>query len=415
MGTLKEDAYHILQQSIQSVLPDTAVKRALQNKYFAKPITIVSIGKAAWSMASAAYEVLGSQVKQGIVITKYHHGKGPIANLLIMEAGHPIPDKNSISATARAVDMVKNLTREDEVVFLISGGGSSLLEMPLSGITLTDMMNITSQLLHSGADIIEINTIRKHLSAVKGGRFAKLCEPAQIYAIVLSDVLGDRLDSIASGPACADTSTVADVQSILSKYELKMPKNVIHALEQETPKEINNCETIITGNVSQLCFSASISAQKLGYQTIILSTTLDCEAKEAGKFLASIARSIQKESCPISTPCAIICGGETVVKITGKGKGGRNQELALAASQGIQDLPNTIIVAIGSDGTDGPTDAAGGWVDGTAFFQLKKSGYDVNTILKENNSYEALNSTGNLIITGPTGTNVNDLYFLLCK
>jgi glycerate 2-kinase len=415
MGTLKEDAYQILQQSIHSVLPDTAVKRALEQKSFTKPITIVAIGKAAWSMASAAYEVLGNQVKQGIVITKYLHSKGPIANLLIKEAGHPIPDKNSILATAEAVAMAKSLTEEDEVVFLISGGGSSLFEMLPPDISIEDVMDITSQLLKSGADIVEMNTIRKHLSSVKGGRFAKLCEPAQMYAIVLSDVLGDRLDTIASGPACADTSTVEDVQAILAKYELKVSDALINALQQETPKEITNCEIVITGNVSHLCSAAALAAKNLGYQPMILSTSVDSEAKEAGKFLASIAKSIQKEAYPLSPPCAIICGGETVVRITGKGKGGRNQELALAAAMGIEGLPNTIITAVGSDGTDGPTDAAGGWVDKDTAFQLRELGYDINSILKDNNSYEALKATGNLIFTGPTGTNVNDLYFILCK
>ncbi|NLK36644.1 MAG: glycerate kinase [Epulopiscium sp.] len=415
MGTLKEDAYQILQQSIHSVLPDTAVKRALEKKSFTKPITIIAIGKAAWSMASAAYEVLGNQVKQGIVITKYLHSKGPIANLLIKEAGHPIPDKNSILATAEAVAMAKSLTEEDDVVFLISGGGSSLFEMLMPDISIEDVMDITSQLLKSGADIVEMNTIRKHLSAVKGGRFAKLCEPAQMYAIVLSDVLGDRLDTIASGPACADTSTVEDVQAILTKYELKVSDALMSALQQETPKEITNCEIVITGNVSHLCSAAASAAKNLGYQPMILSTSVDSETKEAGKFLASIAKSIQKEAYPLSPPCAIICGGETVVRITGKGKGGRNQELALAAAMGIEGLPNTIITAVGSDGTDGPTDAAGGWADKDTASQLRELGYDITSVLKDNNSYEALKATGNLIFTGPTGTNVNDLYFILCK
>lgn len=415
MEQIKKDAIKIVENAIEAVLPEAAVKKALSSQKFYKPITLIAIGKAAWSMANATYSILGNQIKQGIVITKYNHSNGSIGNLKIMEAGHPLLDENSVQATREIIHIVEPLTEEDEVIFLVSGGGSALFEMPLSGITREDILKMTEQLLNCGADIVEINAIRKHLSAVKGGRFAKLCEPAFIHSIVLSDVLGDRLDSIASGPAYPDKSTISDVEEIIKKYNLNVPFHVMKALQIETPKKITNCNTMITGNVRLLCDAAAYSAEKLGYSPIILTTSLDCEAKEAGKFLGSIARSIQEESLPITPPCAVICGGETIVKITGDGKGGRNQELALSGADSIAELKNCILVAVGSDGTDGPTDAAGGWVDGHTKYNLEQKGYHISTILEQNNSYPALDSINQLITTGPTGTNVNDLYFILCK
>lgn len=416
MNGLKEDAAIIIKESIKAVLPDVAVVNSLKNKDFSGNTVVVAIGKASWNMANAAKNLLGDKISKGIVITKYGHSKGEIKGFEIIEAGHPVPDGNSVKGACRALEMVKDLTENDNVIFLISGGGSALFEKPMDGVTIEDIMSITDQLLRCGADIVEINTIRKHLSAVKGGRFGSRCM-AKIYAIVLSDVIGDRLDSIASGPAYPDSSTSDEALGIIEKYKIPVNDNIMKALKKETPKKINNCETVIAGSVSSLCKSAAQIAEKLGYMPLILTSSLDCEAKDAGRFLASIARDIKKGSSEFSLkiPCAVIAGGETVVHITGKGMGGRNQELALSAAIGIKGLSDTIIFSLGSDGTDGPTDAAGGIVDGTSYSRIKNSGMQPEIYLDNNDSYNALKESGDLIVTGPTGTNVNDLMVLLCK
>ena len=313
------------------------------------------------------------------------------------------------------MDAVSGLTEKDTVFFLVSGGGSALFECPAGKLTLADFLDITDQLLKCGADIVEINTIRKHLSAVKGGKFAKLCAPAQVYCIALSDILGDRPDSIASGPACADASTVAEAFAISEKYNLKLTEEMRKQLAMETPKTLANVTMEITGSVTQLCADAARAAEQLGYAPLVLTNMLDCEAREAGRFLASIAKTIRKDGLPLSSPCAILCGGETVVHITGKGKGGRNQELALAAAERIAGMGGIVIAAAGSDGTDGPTDAAGGIVDGKTCGILAEKGISIPAVLAENDSNAALAAADALLITGATGTNVNDIYLLLCQ
>ncbi|MDD4844709.1 MAG: glycerate kinase [Anaerotignum sp.] len=412
---IKEDAEKIIHSSIQRVLPDSAVKRALEGKSFNGKVIVIAIGKAAWNMANAAEDILGNRIEKGIVLTKYHHGQGDIKGFTILEAAHPLPDENTIMGTEKIIQAVSNLSAEDTVIFLVSGGGSALFEKPAGNLKLNDFLQITDQLLKCGADIVEINTIRKHLSAVKGGKFAALCAPAHIYTIALSDILGDRPDSIASGPTCADHSTCEEAFAIVEKYGLKLTDEMKEQLSTETPKEVPNNTMLITGSVKELCFAAAAEAKALGYAPLILSTFVDCEAKEAGRFLASIGKTIQQEGFPLKSPCAIICGGETIVRITGKGKGGRNQELALSAAASIAGMENIVIGAVGSDGTDGPTDAAGGLVDGHTKEILEQAGISIDDVLAENDSNCALAHADALIITGPTGTNVNDLYFLLCK
>lgn len=415
MATIREDAFAIIQESLNAVLPEAAVIKALENKEFLRDVVVVAIGKAAWNMAHAAKNKLGNKVSKGIVVTKYDHSNGPIDGFEIIEAGHPIPDENSVRGATKAIDLVSSLNEGDQVIFLVSGGGSSIFEKPMEGVELEDIMDITNQLLSCGADIVEINAVRKHLSAVKGGRFALQCKNANIFSIVLSDVLGDRLDSIASGPAYPDKSTSEEALQIIEKYGLQVSKQLIEVLKNETPKVINNCETVITGSVSELCNAASKSANKLGYQSLLLSSTLDCEAKEAGKFMASIAREIKSFNSNFKTPMAVIVGGETVVRIRGKGKGGRNQELALSAAMGIEGLKDVVIFSVGSDGTDGPTDAAGGIVDGETSNRIRTSKIQPEVYLDNNDSYNALKLSDDLITTGPTGTNVNDLTVILCK
>ncbi|MCD8238666.1 MAG: glycerate kinase [Clostridiales bacterium] len=407
---LREDADIIIKKSIQSVLPDEAVARALSDKAFGKgKIVTIAVGKAAWQMAKAASDILRQSIDTGIVITKYGHVKGEIPNIKCFEAGHPVPDENSFKGTQAVLNMVSGLNKEDTVLFLLSGGGSALFEKPL--ISEEELSRITNQLLACGADIVEINTIRKRLSAVKGGKFAKLCEPAKVFSIVLSDILGDLLDMIASGPACADSATSEEAAALAEKYSLKMSEKARELLKTETPKELNSVETVITGSVKNLCRAAAEACSELGYKPFILTDMLCCEAKEAGSFMASIAKSHQgtRESL------AFIAGGETVVHLTGKGKGGRNQEIALSAAEGISGLKDAALFSIGSDGTDGPTDAAGGFCDSNSKGLLKAKNINIFDVLKSNDSYNALKEIGGLIITGPTGTNVNDVSVLLIK
>ena len=400
---LRSHADAIIAASIKAVQPDEAVSRALAGQNFPGRVVLVSAGKAAWQMAKAAYDVMGSCIDSGVVVTKYDHVMGPIGNFVCCEAGHPVPDENSFAGTQKALDLVSGLTEQDTVLFLLSGGGSALFEKPLvPGPVLQD---ITGQLLACGADIVEINTIRKRLSAVKGGRFAEVCAPARVFSIVLSDILGDPLDMIASGPAVPDTSTCQQAVAIAEKYGLKLTAEAEALLHQETPKELNNVTTQINGSVRELCVAAAKVAQELGYEPVMLTDQLVCQAKEAGSFLASIL----KTHAGSGKKLAFIAGGETVVHLTGKGKGGRNQELALAAAVGIDGIPGAAVFSVGSDGTDGPTDAAGGYVDYQTASELKAQGIAIYNVLQNNDAYHALQKTGGLIITGPTGTNVNDV------
>ena len=352
---LRKDAQQILASSLQAVLPDEAVQRALRDfEPHGGRVLLVAAGKAAWQMAAAAVRTLG-RVDGGVVVTKYHHVKGDIPGVVCCEGGHPVPDEGSFAATQKALELVQDLTAADDVLFLLSGGGSALFEKPL--VPGAELQDITGQLLGCGADIVEMNTIRKRLSAVKGGRFARLCAPAQVYSIVLSDILGDPLDMIASGPACPDSSTCADALAIA-------------------------CLLYTSPSPRDLC----------------------CEAREAGSFLASILKSHAGQGRKL----AFLAGGETVVHLTGKGLGGRNQELALAAAPGIAGL-DAAVFSVGSDGTDGPTDAAGGYVDGESAVALAAKGLDVFEMLQENDAYHALKAVDGLLVTGPTGTNVNDV------
>ena len=400
---LRSHADQIISAAIRAVQPDAAVRRALEGRAFPGRVILVAAGKAAWQMAKAAHDVLGSRIDAGVVVTKYAHVMGPIGNLSCREAGHPVPDENSFSGTREALEITADLTARDTVLFLLSGGGSALFESPL--ISGEELQDITSQLLASGADIVEMNTIRKRLSAVKGGRFAMHCAPAQILSIVLSDILGDPLDMIASGPACPDSSTCAQAVAIAAKYGLKLSDTVWTLLEQETPKFLDNVTTYINGSVRELCAAAAGECAKLGYEPILLTDRLCCQAKEAGSFLSSILRTHADSGRKL----AFLAGGETVVQLTGTGKGGRNQELALAAAAGIDGMDRCAVFSIGSDGTDGPTDAAGGYVDGDTAAALRDKGIDIHRVLQNNDAFHALEATGGLIFTGPTGTNVNDV------
>ncbi len=406
--TLRQNADRIIAASIRAVLPDEAVRRALQEFHPEGRTFLVAAGKAAWQMAHAAVETLG-RVDGGVVVTKYDHVKGKIPGVACYEAGHPVPDENSFAATGKALELVHSLHPEDTVLFLLSGGGSALFEKPL--IPGTELQDITGQLLASGADIVEMNTIRKRLSGVKGGRFAKACAPAKVFGIVLSDILGDPLDMIASGPAVPDTSTCEQALAIAEKYHLHLSAAAQDLLRQETPKTLDNVTTQITGSVRELCTAAAAACRELGYEPVLLTDRLCCEAREAGSFLGSIVRTHAGQGRKL----AYLAGGETVVHLTGKGLGGRNQELALAAAPALAGLAGCCVFSVGSDGTDGPTDAAGGYADGQTEAALQAAGLDVFRTLADNDAYHALQAVGGLIITGATGTNVNDVAVALVE
>ena len=400
---LRKDAEVIAFRAIEAVKPDAAVARALHNVQLTGNIYLVSVGKAAWQMAAAAVKNLKVPVCKGIVVTKYDHVMGEIPGVVCYEAGHPVPDENSFRGTQAVLDMTENLAEEDTVLFLLSGGGSALFEKPLvDGEVLQD---ITKKLLARGADITEINTIRKRLSAVKGGRFAAHCAPARVEAIILSDILGDPVDMIASGPAAADSATTEDAKRIAVKYGVVDREEVRVLLDRETPKEVPNVHTQIIGSVRELCRAAEKEAQELGYACIFLSDRLDGEASDTGRWMAEELRKYAGKGKKI----ALLAGGETVVHLKGNGLGGRNQELALAAAEVLDGVPNAALISVGSDGTDGPTDAAGGYVDTDTVRELKDRGMDIRAYLDNNDAYHALQAVDNLIITGPTGTNVNDV------
>ena len=441
MRDYRKDANTIVRESIRSVLPDAAVQRALSD--FERPsgrLVLVAAGKAAWQMARAAVDHLAKSagsgkrpvIDDGIVITKYGHVMGEIPGVTCCEAGHPVPDENGFAATAKALALVKDLTEKDAVLFLLSGGGSALFELPL--IPGEELQGVTGQLLAAGADIVEINTIRKRLSAVKGGSFGLACAPARVYSVILSDVLGDRVDMIASGPAAPDASTAEEALAIADKYDLTLSPQARELLREDKPAKLDHVTTIVTGSVKELCRAAVESCRGLGYEPVILTEELSCEASQAGRELGEFARALltrdndtvkgilDKYAPDMQLPVAdrmtekrqlaIIMGGETIVHVRGTGLGGRNQELALAAAPLIDGLDATVF-SFGSDGTDGPTDAAGGYVDGNTISLLKNAGIDPEQTLADNDSYHALQAVNGLIVTGPTGTNVNDVSIAL--
>ena len=410
MSRIREDADKIIAEALRAALPDTAVAKALEGREFGPGrLVMVAVGKAAWQMASTACAILGDKIDEGLVVTKYGHSKGELPHTRIIEAGHPVPDENSFASADAAIKLVENLTADDTVLFLLSGGGSALFDKPL--IPAAELEDITKQLLACGANIVEMNTLRKHLSAVKGGRFAQYCAPARVFSVVLSDIIGDPLDMIASGPAYPDSSTCEQAQAIVKRYNLKLSPEAMAFLLQETPKSLDNVETQITGSVRQLCAAAENVCRGLGYEPVVLTAELSCTARDAGSFLGAIARTHKDTEKSL----AYIAGGETVVHLTGHGLGGRNQEIALAAAPLLDGVKDAAVFSVGSDGTDGPTDAAGGYCDGETMAALHAKGIDVTAVLADNDAYHALKECNGLIITGPTGTNVNDLTVLLLR
>ena len=399
------DAKKICLSAIESCLPDRAVKEALRQKKLEGDIYLVAVGKASFRMASAACEMLA--IRKGIVISKYNHIPGKIDKVETYEAGHPVLDENSLKATGAVIEMCSDLKETDTVLFLLSGGASALFEKPL--VSLEELQDISGQMLKKGLSIVEINTIRKKLSMVKGGRFARLCEPAKVCSIILSDVLSDSLDVIGSGPTADDTTDGKDALKIIEKYHLDIRKETLDLIAGSRNVKVGNCENTIIGSVKILVRNAMKEAEKLGYKAVLIDDGINCEAKDAGDLLyENILKHLHDKE-----DIALIMGGETTVKVKGKGLGGRNQELVLSQAKHLSGLDNVLIMSLGSDGTDGPTDAAGGYVDGNTLKMLQDANIDIDEVLEDNDSYHALKAIGALIKTGPTGTNVNDITIAL--
>lgn len=428
---LRLDSEKIYKYAIEENMPNEAVKKALMEKSFNNEgkIILVSIGKAGWEMARAAYEILGERISCGAVITKYGHTPneykmqnvkceienvsdalvGCLGNVEIYEAGHPVVDENGVLATKRVLELTSDLTDKDTVLFLVSGGGSALFESV--DCHLEKMQELTTALLKCGANINEINAIRKHISNVKGGKLAHHVFPAKVFSVVLSDVVGNDLSTIASGPTTADNTTVENCLEILNKYSLAVDDEVVRLIKRETPKVIENATHSISGSVTMLCKSAMKMSVELGYEAVIVDDSVTCDAE----ILSQRMSQFIKENENTKYPRAFIFGGEVTIKVKGNGKGGRNQELALMCAELIEGKDNMCVFCVGSDGTDGPTDAAGGFVDGKTCENILKSGKSSKEYLKNNDSYNALKLSDGLIFTGPTGTNVNDLYVILIE
>jgi len=389
-------------------------------------IFVVGMGKASSRMAASLETILGERIHAGLVVIADGY-KVPTNRVKVVEAFHPVPDQRGIAAAQQIADLVDDAQEGDLAIVLISGGGSALLTLPSSGLVLDDLVATNELLLRSGAKIQEINTVRKHLSQLKGGQLAVRAFPATVITLVLSDVPGDSLDAIASGPTVGDPTTYADATRILRHYGLwdRVPQSIRDHVEAgtrgeipETPKPgdavFARVTTNIIGSGSIAAEAALNEAKNLGYHTLLLTTTLEGEAREVGSVFAAIAWEEMRNSQPLPLPALIVAAGETTVTVSGSGKGGRNQELALSAALGIEGLPGAMIASVGTDGHDGPTDAAGGIVDGETIPRLRKLGIDPEESLAANDSYHALAGSGDLIMTGPTGTNVADLCLIAC-
>lgn len=388
-------------------------------------IHVIGAGKASARMALAVEQLLGDRIRGGVVNVKYGHSL-PLERIKINEAGHPIPDEAGIRGTAEIVNLLERARETELIISVLSGGASALLTAPAEGLTLEDKQRTTEKLLRCGAGIEEINTVRKHLSKVKGGRLARLAYPATLISLILSDVVGDPLDAIGSGPTAPDTKTFADCWEIIERYRVRgeIPPAALALLTRgasgeidETPKAgdsvFRHVQNVIIGNNSLALAAAKQAAEALGYHSIILADSLDGQAIEAARVHAALAREILGQVAPIARPACVVSGGETTVTVRGTGLGGRNQEFGLAAAIEIDGHDEIVILSGGTDGTDGPTEAAGAIVDGSTIRRSKNKRLDAQQFLISNDSYHFLQSVGDLLVTGPTFTNVMDLRLIL--
>ena len=434
---LRVAANELQRAALAAVDPEAAVHRHVhreRNMLFVanrrydlhdhRHVFVLGGGKAAVPMTTAIADILGEYLTQGVAVTKYGHGqiksKSQIPNrqspipIELIEAGHPVPDENSVRGAQALADLAGQATAHDLVICLISGGGSALLTLPAPGLHLADLQALTNALLRSGATINELNTVRKHWSRIKGGQLARLAAPATLVTLVLSDVVGDPLEVIASGPTVPDPTTVADARAVLERY------GIPHDLKfQETPKPGNpafeRVQYAIVGSNRQAALAAVEQARQLGFNTLLLSTYVEGEAREVAQVAAALAKGVRAHGDPLPPPACLVWGGETTVTIRGAGKGGRNQELALAAALQLSGWSGVLVMALATDGTDGPTDAAGAIITGDTVARAHALGLDPLAALAANDSYPFFDALTDLIRTGPTGTNVNDLLFVLVR
>ena len=430
----------VQEAALAAVEPGAAVRRCLHlagehlvvaerryNLAAIERIWVVGGGKAATAMVAALYELLGPRIAGGLAVTKYGHvdpqlDTGPVE---MVEAGHPLPDPMGVEGTRRLADLLRGATARDLVLTVLSGGGSALLILPAPGLTLADLQATTDLLLRSGATIIDLNAVRKHLSQIKGGGLARLAAPAPVISLILSDVVGDPLDVIASGPTAPDPTTFAQAWAVLERYDLlaRVPPAVKERLRAgtegrlpETPKPgaslFRQVQNVLVGSNRLAAEAAVAAAQEQGLNALLLSTFVEGEARQVARVAAALLKEEVAHNRPLARPACLVWGGETTVTVRGSGKGGRNQELALAAALALEGLPDVLLVALGTDGTDGPTDAAGAVATGETIARARARGLDPLAHLENNDAYPFFDALGDLIRTGPTGTNVNDLLFL---
>ena len=437
-GQMRAHAKEIFQAALRAVDPVEAVLRyvkvaddALQvgeHRFEFKNydrILVVGAGKAGAPMAKALEGLLDDRITDGAIVIKEGHGL-PLKHVRIHEASHPVPDERGIQGAEDILSLVNTAGENDLVLCVISGGGSALLVAPAEGVTLEDKQEVTRHLLSCGADIHEINMVRKHLSRAKGGGLARFAHPATVVSLILSDVIGDDLNVIASGPAVPDTTTFADAETVFRKYQIwdQIPRSVqkrikkgVQGVIEDTPKAddaaFNRCFFELVGTNIQALMAAAQEAQQQGYHPLILSSVVEGEAQEVAKVLTAIAMEVRRSANPISPPACILCGGETTVTLRGDGKGGRNQEFALASALLIDGMNDIVVLSAGTDGTDGPTDAAGAIVDGATISRARATGLDPFDYLKRNDSYHFFQALKDLLVTGPTRTNVMDVYMVL--
>ncbi|MEA3407049.1 MAG: glycerate kinase [Chloroflexota bacterium] len=436
-GVHRRQIVSILEEALDAVDPATAVKRHLRRERDAlfigdvrydlddfSDIYVVGAGKAGAPMAQAVEEVLGDRITAGCMNVKYGYAL-PTQRIELTEAAHPIPDQQGVEGTRRIAELLDEAESDDLVLCLISGGGSALMTLPVEGVTLEDMKALTDALLRAGATINEINAIRKHVDRLKGGKLARLASPARVASLILSDVVGDPLDVIASGPTVPDTSTFAEAYSLLERYELldRVPASVVEHLRrgkegeiEETPKPgdaiFAASQNVVVASNEIAARAAAHKATDLGFSALLLSTFVEGEAREVAKVFVALAKEIRNSGNPVPCPACIVAGGETTVTLRGDGEGGRNQEMALSAAIGLDGMDDVAIVCLATDGTDGPTDASGALADGTTLQRARERGLDAWSYLENNDSYRFFEPLDDLLMTGPTNTNVNDLTFV---
>ncbi|MFQ5864575.1 MAG: glycerate kinase [bacterium] len=438
LSKLRPDALAIFEAGLKAADPKVAVHKYMQQegqnlivadkKYnlsqFEK-IYIVGGGKAGASMAAAVEEILGEQISEGWINVKYGHTEN-LRKVLINEAAHPLPNSAGLNGAQRITQLLQKAGARDLVICLISGGGSALMPLPADGISLNEKQEVTKKLLACGANINEMNAVRKHISKIKGGQLARYAYPATLVTLMLSDVIGNYLDVIASGPTVPDTSTFQDVKEILLRYKIwnEIPQSVKSHVENglkgkipETPKVdepiFSKTQNVVVGSNTQAVLAAAAKAKQLGYHSLVLSSFIEGETKDVARVHAAIAKEILHTGNPIQAPACVISGGETTVTLRGHGKGGRNQEFVLAAAIDIAGMDSVVILSGGTDGTDGPTDAAGALCDGKTVQRALANGMQAREYLSDNNAYPFFESLGDLLITGPTNTNVMDLRLIL--